>query len=151
MAEPGEPSRRAERRVGQTLGKYRIERVLGSGGMATVYLAVHRNGHRVALKVLSTELGPDEDIRTRFVREGYAANAIEHPGVVRVIDDDETEDGSPFLVMELLEGETLQSRLASAWGTLSEVPDSVTSGRRPKASAPAASATSATRAAPAAA
>jgi serine/threonine-protein kinase len=118
MAEPGEPSRRAERRVGQTLGKYRIERVLGSGGMATVYLAVHRNGHRVALKVLSTELGPDEDIRTRFVREGYAANAIEHPGVVRVIDDDETEDGSPFLVMELLEGETLQSRLASAGGTL---------------------------------
>jgi serine/threonine-protein kinase len=119
MAEPGEASRRAERRVGQTLGKYRIERVLGSGGMATVYLAVHRNGHRVALKVLSTELGPDEDIRTRFVREGYAANAIEHPGVVRVIDDDVAEDGAPFLVMELLEGETLQSRLAGSGGTLS--------------------------------
>jgi serine/threonine-protein kinase len=116
MAESGEASRRAERRVGQTFGKYRVEKVLGAGGMATVYLAVHRNGHRVALKVL--ELGADEDIRARFVREGYAANSIEHPGVVRVIDDDVTADGEPFLVMELLEGETLQARLASAGGAL---------------------------------
>jgi eukaryotic-like serine/threonine-protein kinase len=119
MAEPGEPSRRAERRVGQTFGKYRLERVLGSGGMATVYLAVHRNGHKVALKVLSAELGLDEDMRARFVREGYAANSIDHPGVVRVIDDDVADDGAPFLVMELLEGETVHGRLTAAGGVLS--------------------------------
>jgi eukaryotic-like serine/threonine-protein kinase len=119
MAEPGETSRRAERRVGQTFGKYRIERVLGAGGMATVYLAVHRNGHKVALKVLSAELGSDDDMRARFVREGYAANSIDHPGVVRVIDDDVADDGAPFLVMELLEGETVHGRLTAAGGVLS--------------------------------
>jgi serine/threonine-protein kinase len=118
MTDSGEAERRATRRIGQVLGKYRVERVLGAGGMATVYLAVHRNGHKVAIKVLSPELGIDEDIRARFVREGYAANSIEHPGVVRVIDDDLTEDGSPFLVMEFLQGETLQARVTHWGGTL---------------------------------
>ena len=111
--EPGEPSeteRRAERRLGTTVGKYRIERILGVGGMACVYLAVHRNGHKVAIKMLHPEVSVDSDLRARFVREGYAANAIDHRGVVRVLDDDETEDGSAFLVMELLDGETLAAR-----------------------------------------
>src|SRR3954464_15524686 len=96
---------RARRRLGATLrGKYRIEEVIGVGGMAAVYRAVHRNGHRVAIKMLHAEAALDSDMRARFVREGYAANTIGHPGVVRVLDDDEAEDGAVFLVMELLEG-----------------------------------------------
>jgi serine/threonine-protein kinase len=102
---------RAAARVGTILdGKYRIARVLGVGGMASVYLGLHRNGHRVAVKVLHPELSVHEDVRARFVREGYVANAVGHPGAVRVIDDDVAEDGSAFLVMEMLEGESLGER-----------------------------------------
>jgi serine/threonine-protein kinase len=113
-SEPGVTERRAERRIGTTVGKYRIERILGVGGMACVYLAVHRNGHKVAIKMLHAEVSVDADLRARFVREGYAANAIDHRGVVRILDDDETEDGSAFLVMELLDGETLAARTKRA-------------------------------------
>ena len=109
----------AERRVGATLReKYRIERVLGVGGMATVYLGVHRNGHRVAVKILHPELAAIPGQRDRFVREGYVANSIEHPGAVRVIDDDVAEDGCPFLVMELLDGQTLDERRRRQGGKL---------------------------------
>lgn len=102
---------RAESRLGQILhDKYRLERVLGIGGMATVYLAVHRNRNRVAIKILHPVLSSDEAVRARFVREGYLANSIDHRGVVRVIDDGVTEDGAALLVMELLEGETLAER-----------------------------------------
>jgi serine/threonine protein kinase len=117
-AGPNEAERRAERRLGSTVGKYRLDRVLGVGGMASVYLGVHRNGHRVAVKMLHPEISVDPDLRARFVREGYAANAIEHRGVVRVLDDDQTEDGSAFLVMELLEGETLNNRCKRGDGKL---------------------------------
>src|SRR5262245_24392891 len=81
------------------------------GGMAAVYAATHRNGNRVAIKILHAYCAASENIRSRFQREGYVANKIEHPGAVRVLDDDRTEDGSAFLVMELLEGETLEGRL----------------------------------------
>jgi serine/threonine-protein kinase len=100
---------RARSRVGHVLcGKYRIESVLGVGGMATVYAATHRNGHRVAIKVLHAELSVNTSIRTRFRREGHAANGVKHPGAVVVIDDDVAEDGSAFLVMELLAGESVE-------------------------------------------
>jgi serine/threonine-protein kinase len=102
---------RSARRIGMVFGgKFRIEAVIGAGGMATVYRAVHRNGHRVAIKVLHPELSSHGDVRARFVREAYIANSIDHPGVVRVLDDDVAEDGSAFLVMTLLEGETLRAR-----------------------------------------
>jgi serine/threonine-protein kinase len=102
---------RAEKRVGTMLrGKYRLDGVLGVGGMAAVYRATHRNGNRVAIKMLHLEFSLDEDMRTRFVREGYVANGVDHPGVVKVIDDEVTEDGSVFVVMELLDGETVQAR-----------------------------------------
>jgi eukaryotic-like serine/threonine-protein kinase len=92
-------------------GKYRIDGVIGTGGMAVVYAATHRNRKRFALKMLHPELSTRAEIRARFVREGYVANSVEHAGVVSVLDDDVTEDGSAFLVMELLEGATLE-RLA---------------------------------------
>ena len=76
--------------------------------MAVVFAATHRNGSRAAVKVLNAALGERSDIRTRFLREGMVGNHVDHPGVVRVIDDDVTDDGLAFLVMELLEGETLK-------------------------------------------
>jgi eukaryotic-like serine/threonine-protein kinase len=98
-------------RIGQEINKkYRLERLIGSGGMASVYQAVHRNGHRVAIKVLHPALSADAELRARFLREGYVANKVNHRGAVRVLDDDTAEDGSVFLVMELLEGETLEAR-----------------------------------------
>src|SRR5450755_3669237 len=96
---------RAEARLGTVLlGKYRLDRVLGVGGMAVVYKATHRNQAEFAIKMLHPELSFNEDIRTRFLREGYAANSVKHPGSVRVVDDDVAEDGAAFLVMELLDG-----------------------------------------------
>ena len=100
----------ARRRLGATLrGKYRIDRLLGVGGMAVVYAATHRNGREFAVKMLHPEISVHSDIRARFLREGYVANALKHPGVVAVLDDDVAEDGAAFLVMELLEGETVDA------------------------------------------
>jgi len=105
-------SERAEARVGQVLkAKWRLDSVLGIGGMATVYAATHRNRSRVAIKMLHPEVAVSQDVTTRFLREGYVGNAVAHPGTVRVLDDDQTEDGAPFLVMELLEGESFGARL----------------------------------------
>jgi eukaryotic-like serine/threonine-protein kinase len=112
---------RARARVGQVLKeKWRLEVLLGVGGMAAVYAATHRNGSRVAVKILHSELSVDPDIRTRFLREGYAANSVGHDGAVRVSDDDVAEDGSLFLVTELLDGETLEDRRLRFGGRLDE-------------------------------
>lgn len=110
---------RLEARIGTTLcGRYTLEGLVGVGGMASVYRGRHRNGNKVAVKILHTELSAATDIRARFLREGYVANKVDHRGAVRVLDDDTAEDGSVFLVMELLEGETLEDRIASAGGAL---------------------------------
>jgi eukaryotic-like serine/threonine-protein kinase len=110
MSEEAEILASASRRVGMILhGKYHIDSVLGVGGMATVYAATHRNRKRFAVKMLHTELSVRSDVRARFVREGYLANSVPHPGVVAVLDDDVDETGSAFLVMELLEGVTVDA------------------------------------------
>ncbi|HEX8789823.1 MAG TPA: serine/threonine-protein kinase [Polyangiaceae bacterium] len=112
---------RARARVGQLVkGKWRLDVLLGVGGMAVVYAATHRNGSRVALKMLHPELSLNSEVRSRFLREGYLANAVGHDGAVRVIDDDTAEDGSLFLVTELLDGETLEERRVRFGGQLSE-------------------------------
>lgn len=103
-------------RVGSVLNeKWTLERLLGVGGMAAVYAARHRNGARAAVKVLHPDLSRHRDVRERFLREGYAANRVEHPCVVKVLDDDVigsgADAGTAYLVMELLEGESLQDRL----------------------------------------
>jgi serine/threonine-protein kinase len=102
----------AKARIGSVLkDKYRLDRILGEGGMATVFAATHtRNKNRVAVKVLHRDVALDAGLRGRFLREGYAANSVEHPGTVRILDDDVAEDGAVFLVMELLDGETLEAR-----------------------------------------
>jgi eukaryotic-like serine/threonine-protein kinase len=104
---------RAQARVGTVLrGKYRVDKVLGVGGMAVVYEVTHRNQKRFALKMLHVELSMHEDVRRRFLREGYAANTVDHPGAVVVIDDETAEDGAAFIVMELLDGRPLDELLA---------------------------------------
>jgi serine/threonine-protein kinase len=111
--------REAKERVGTVLGgKYHIDSVLGVGGMAVVYAATHRNRKRFAVKVLHAELAARRDIRARFLREGYVANSVKHPGVVAVLDDDVDTDGSAFLVMELLEGATVDALGARLEGRL---------------------------------
>jgi serine/threonine-protein kinase len=89
-------------------GKYRLDRVIGEGGMAVVYAAMHRNKKRVALKMLHGAAAAQAEIRARFLREGYLANTVDHPGSVAVLDDDVTDDGLPFIVMELLQGRTVE-------------------------------------------
>jgi serine/threonine protein kinase len=102
---------RARARIGLVLKeKWTLESLLGIGGMAAVYAATHRNGKRVAVKMLHAELSNNEEVRKRFLQEGYAANTIQHDGAVSVLDDDVAPDGSAFIVMELLEGETLEQR-----------------------------------------
>jgi len=99
-------------RVGTMLRqRYTLDGLLDVGGMAAVYTGTHRNGRRVAVKILHTSLASNGDICQRFLREGYVANAVEHHGAVAVLDDDRAEDGAPFLVMELLKGVTLHDRL----------------------------------------
>lgn len=109
----------AQARLGQVVReKWRLDRLLGVGGMAAVYAATHRNGAKVAIKVLHRELGLNAEAKGRFLREGYVVNTVEHPGTVRVLDDDVTDDGAPFLVMELLEGETVDARVRRLGGRL---------------------------------
>ena len=109
----------ASARVGHVLNeKWTLERLIGVGGMAAVYGARHRNGARAAVKMLHAELGRNPAVRERFLREGYAANRVEHRGAVQVLDDDVVkggpDDGAAYLVMELLEGESLEDRAAHA-------------------------------------
>ncbi|MGO8993345.1 MAG: serine/threonine-protein kinase [Polyangiaceae bacterium] len=112
---------RARARVGSVLHrKWRLDVLLGVGGMAAVYAATHRNGSRAAVKILHPELSIDPDLLSRFLREGYVANSVGHDGAVKVIDDDLNDDGSAFLVMELLDGETLEERRVRRGGRLSE-------------------------------
>jgi serine/threonine-protein kinase len=102
---------RAEARIGSVIkDKWRLDRLLGVGGMACVYAATHRNKKRAAVKMLHREYSTDAAIRERFLREGYLANSVGHRGVVTVDDDDIAEDGTAFIVMELLDGETLEQR-----------------------------------------
>jgi serine/threonine-protein kinase len=95
-------------------GKWKIARFLGAGGMGAVFEAQHRNGKRVALKVLHRHLHSNPRFKTHFLREGYLANRVEHPDVASVLDDGETSDGDVYLVMELLHGETLEARRKAA-------------------------------------
>src|ERR1700722_2577801 len=98
----------AERRVGAALrGEWTLERVLGGGGMAAVYVGVHKIGQRAAIKILHPEVARSPELRARFEQEAHAVNRFKHPGAVEIRDIDVTEDGAPFLVMELLEGASL--------------------------------------------
>jgi serine/threonine-protein kinase len=119
MADAPDADARARARVGTTLKeKWRIDALLGQGGMATVYAATHRNGKRAAIKVLNPEIAAVPDLVSRFLREGYVANKVDHPGAVSVLDDDRTDEGLVYLVMELLDGDSLERVVMRAGGRL---------------------------------
>jgi eukaryotic-like serine/threonine-protein kinase len=102
----------AEARIGEVLmGRWALDALLGVGGMGKVYAATHRNGKRVAIKIMHEHLCKDGDLAARFVREGYVANRIVHPRAVSILDDGKTSDGVPFLVMDLLQGESVGERM----------------------------------------
>ncbi len=94
------------------LDRFEIVRVLGRGGMGTVYLARDaRLGRQVALKVLNPEDLASDERRGRFTREARAAASIRHQNVGTIYEVDETENGEPFIVMEYCQGETLAQRM----------------------------------------
>jgi len=96
----------------QTIGNFQLLRTLGEGGMGVVFEAQHVTMHRrAAIKVLRPELIKDEQAIRRFFNEARATNEVRHPGIVQIYDCGTREDGSPWLIMELLEGETLTSRM----------------------------------------
>ncbi len=96
-------------------GRWTLERLLGVGGMAAVYAASAPDGAVAALKLLHPEHAIRGEIRDRFLREGLAANSVDHPGAVRVLDSATLEDEeTAYLVMELLEGESLGARHSRA-------------------------------------
>src|SRR4051812_6940386 len=93
-------------------GRYRIDAVLGTGGMGRVYRAEHTKiGKSVAIKVLHADLGRNREATQRFQREAIASGRLDHPNIVGVTDFGVLDDGGCFLVMEVLEGEPLGDRL----------------------------------------
>ena len=100
-------------RIGEVVaGRYTLIEVLGRGGMATVYRANRSASQRdVALKILHDRFADDAKLRDRFAREAQSAAALAHPNIVEIYDHGLTDDHTPFLVMELLEGDPLDQRL----------------------------------------
>jgi serine/threonine-protein kinase len=111
----GSPARAASLDVGSVIDDtYTIEALIGRGGMGSVFLASHTRlpGKQVAIKVLHPDVR-DDDVLARFKREAEIASRLDHPNIVQVHDINELPDGSPYLLMEYLEGETLAQRLRS--------------------------------------
>ncbi len=110
---------RCRSRVGSTVRqKWHLDRILGIGGMAAVYAASHRNGSTAALKILHPQYATVTALRERFLREAYIANKTGHEGIVKVTDDELDDDGSPYLVMELLDGQSVADRADAIGGRL---------------------------------
>jgi serine/threonine protein kinase len=103
------------------IGPYRLTRRLGSGGMGEVWEAIDdRLRRRVAIKVLSPQYAGRQDVIGRLHSEAIAVNVIEHPGVVQIHEYGQLEDGSAYLVMEYLRGESLSDRLRRSPGPMAE-------------------------------
>src|SRR5579862_22652 len=108
------------RLVGAVIGRYRIVRVLDRGGMGTLYVAEHMLlGKPVVIKLLRPDLSHHEEMVARFFNEAKVAAAIRHPGVIEIFDFGHHTDGRGYLVMEHLDGCSLQHRLRVR-GRLSE-------------------------------
>jgi serine/threonine-protein kinase len=100
-------------RIGTEVAGYRIEALIGRGGMGAVYLAEHlRLGRKVALKLLAPELAENQKFRDRFLRESKIAASIDHPNIVPIYDADEV-DGVLFLAMRYVEGTDLRELISA--------------------------------------
>src|SRR5215831_9816746 len=107
--------------IGRVVGGYAIVKELGTGGMGKVYLGEHRRlGRRVAIKMLLEELARDPKICARFLNEARATSLIAHPGIVEIINCD-LHEGRPYIVMELVDGESLATVMARVGPLASEI------------------------------
>jgi serine/threonine-protein kinase len=105
---------------GEVIGNYSIVKKIGKGGMGAVYLAEHTLlGRSAAIKVILRELSHQQELVARFFNEARAATSIKHPGIVEIYDFGYHTDGSAYIVMEFLEGESLATRLRRS-GSLPE-------------------------------
>ncbi len=96
-------------RIGTLLaGRYVVEEAIGEGGMATVYRARHKlTEKQIAVKIMNPMLASDAIVRERFRREARSAQKLAHPNIIEIFDQGDTEDGTAYIVMELLQGESL--------------------------------------------
>src|SRR5690348_1452555 len=107
--------------VGQRIGQFLLRRQVGQGGMGAVFEAVdEQTGKLAALKIMRPEFARNREALTRFLNEARAANLIEHPSIVQVLSDGRLPDGTAYLVMEYLDGETLSQRLRRYQGPMPE-------------------------------
>lgn len=110
------------RRKIENVGNYRIIREIGRGGMGVVYEAEHeRVKNRVAIKVLHPEYAREPQIVARFRQEPMVANLTRHAGITHVFESDVLPDGTPYLVMEFLDGQSLRQRMKKVRGNLTEL------------------------------
>lgn len=99
----------AQARIGQVIGHYEIKRLIGRGGMGVVYEATHTGmGQRAAIKLLPSSLAMQVSAHKRCLREAKAASKASHPGLVQIFDCGEHQDGTPYILMEYLEGTLLR-------------------------------------------
>src|SRR5450432_1962057 len=110
--------------LGAEIGRYRVVRMIGEGGMGRVYEGVNPEiGSRVALKVLAAWLASDADVAERMFAEARAVNLIHHSRIVHAIDFLRLDDGRPVIVMELVEGRSMREAIAGGEAPLGGVVD----------------------------
>ena len=103
----------------QKIGAYTIVRLLGAGGMGQVYEGIHDQiGRRAAIKLLHRRYANNKLIVQRFINEARAVNIVQHPSLVNIYEFGQTPDGSAYIVMEYLDGDTLRQRLERNGGRL---------------------------------
>ena len=99
-------------KVGQLVGNYRLEQLIGEGGMGVVFRAVHKDiGRKAAVKILYRNFARDPEFVTRFLNEARAVNLVGHPGLVEIFEFGCLPDETPYIIMEFLEGQSLHVRL----------------------------------------
>ena len=117
--------------IGQMLDRFRVVAQLGEGGMGAVYEALdEQSGQRVAIKVLHKEHASNQQIALRFINEARAINVVDHPGIVQVSTIGQLPDGTAYIVMELLKGETLSVRMKRSPGSKLPVLECVRLGKQ---------------------
>ena len=105
--------------IGSAIGPYKVTKKQGEDGMGAIFSAAHEgNDRRVTIKVLHPEYAKVQDLSNRFLNEARAVNRIDHPGVIKVSDFGQLPDGTAYIVMESLRGDSMADRLKQTGGPL---------------------------------